>query len=169
MEVVGYSICANPACERLVLDPIAFKTGGFCDSCAREGLREGLERVQVAVGGARKAVSTARKPQTARNRRQHLRRKGDPRVKARKHASGKAREAAWKRLAALAPELYALILAEERQKRGLPPISLDSALQGGPGELAWETLDVLAFYRALTSQETAPNDASHPTTHADAP
>lgn len=169
MEVLGYSICANLDCQRPVLSVVAFKTGGLCESCARSGLRERLDQVVVSLGGAHRVVSTSKRAQTARNRRQYLRRKGDSRLKARKHAAEKAKTTAWKRLAALAPELYALILADERERRGLTPISVDSALQGRSGAVAWETLDVLAFYRSLTSPETAPDDPHEPTPHADAP
>lgn len=166
MDVVGYEICRVRDCQQLVLDVVAHATGGICTGCALEGLGEGVDRVDLAVEGARISVSKAPKPKTGRNRRQYLRRKGRPDVKARKHAAQKAAEAARKRLAALAPELYGLILADERQKRGLTPISAHQALRAGPGAVAWETLDLLAFYRALTPDEGAPDDPQHPTADA---
>ena len=159
MDVLGYRICANEQCQVAVLETVAFKTGGLCFDCARQGLRESLGKLDLAVNGGRVAVSTARAPKTAKNRAAWLRRKDDERVKRRRHASEKARLAAMRRLAAAAPELFALIYADERQKRGLAPLTVHSALRDGPGERAWATLDALAFYRALTSQEITPDDA----------
>lgn len=123
----------------------------------------------MAVRGGIVTVSTAKGPQTARNRRQHLRRKGNPAIQARRHAAEKARTAAFKRLAAAAPELFALILADERRNLGLTPISPHEALRLGSIDPAWATLDAVAFYRALSSQEYAPDDPHLTPTHDDAP
>lgn len=162
-------ICANPNCLKPVEDHIAHQTGGICWECAQNGVLEALRTVNLRVGGGLVPVSTARKPQSARNRRQHLRRKGSEAVKRRKHAAQKARTAAMKRLAAAAPELFALILADERQKRGLTPITVVGALQSPPGDQAWETLGALAFYRALSSPKDVPDAAEHPTQDAHPP
>jgi IS5 family transposase len=142
---------------------VAFQTGGFCFACARKRLELGLQTLDVAVEGGQVTVEATKSPQTARNRRKHLRRKDDPAFKRRRHASEKAKLAAMRRLAAACPELFALIHADERQKRGLAPISVRSALQSGPGEVAWATLDALAFYRSATSQEMPPDDPDNPT------
>lgn len=147
---------------------MAAATRGYCPECTLDHANERLEEVKLAVGGGIVTVSTAKKPQTARNRRQHLRRKGDPAIQARRHAAEKARTAAFKRLAAAAPELFALILADERSKRDLTPISPHQALRIGPIDPAWATLDALAFYRALSSPEYAHDDPDLTTTHHDA-
>jgi hypothetical protein len=163
VEVHGYCQCRNPSCETLVEHIVAGATGGFCAGCAIDHANEGLCEVKLAVDHGFVTVSTARQAQTARNRRQHLRRKGDPRVKARKHASEKARTAAFKRLAAAAPELFALIYADERRKRGLTPITTAQALRTGRLDPAWATLDAVAFYRALASQECTHDEPDLPT------
>lgn len=158
MDVLGYRLCASETCNNQVLDAVAHATGGFCTDCAVGGRLRDYEHVIVSVDGGQVHVDATKRPQTARNRRQYLRRKGSETLKRRKHAAEKAKIAAWKRLATLAPELYQLILADERHKRGLTPIAAHSAVRKACGDVAWETLDLLAFYRALSSQEHAPDD-----------
>lgn len=64
-----------------------------------------------------------------------------------------------RRLRAFAPELYDLLLADERQKRGLDPVPVEMAIRPGSGITAWETMSATAFYHALARQEH-PNDGT---------
>jgi hypothetical protein len=161
-EVVGYRICSSDRCESLVLDVVAHKTGGFCTDCCVKGVREASKTVLVALEGGRYPVSSAKPSQTRRNRIKHLRRKADPRrIEARK-AQDKAKRAAMRRLRAFAPELYDLLLADERQKRGLDPFPLETAVLPGSGLDGWETMTAAAFYHALARQETPNDGPQHP-------
>lgn len=67
-----------------------------------------------------------------------------------------------RRLRAFCPELYDLLLADERQKRGLEPVTPEMGLRAGSGLEAWETMDATAFYHALARQEHPEHGTSHP-------
>ena len=70
-----------------------------------------------------------------------------------KKAQDKAKRAAMRRLRAFCPELYDLLLADERMKRGLDPYPVETAVLPGSGLDGWETMDAAAFYHALARQE----------------
>jgi hypothetical protein len=163
VEVVGYRICASGVCDRLVLEHVAVRSGGYCPDCCSRGVAEAAKTVLVALEGGRYPVKSAKPAQTARNRRQYLRRKADPRrIEARK-AQEKAKRAAMRRLRAFCPELYDLLLADERMKRGLDPFPLETAVLPGSGVDGWETMDATAFYHALARQEQQTDGPSEPT------
>lgn len=154
-NVLGYQICATPGCESLVLEAIAHKTGGFCVPCCRDGLREAHKTVLVALEGGRYPVSAAKPARSRRNRRKHLARKADPRRIEHRKALEKAKRAAMRRLRAHCSELYDLLLADERFKRGIDPIPVEMTTRPGAGLDAWETMGAVAFYRALARKESA--------------
>ncbi|MCD6056553.1 MAG: hypothetical protein K0R44_25 [Thermomicrobiales bacterium] len=68
-----------------------------------------------------------------------------------------------RRLRAFCPELYDLLLADERMKRGLDPFPLETAVLPGSGVDGWETMDATAFYHALARQEQQTDGPSEPT------
>jgi hypothetical protein len=116
----------------------------------------------VALKGGRYPIRSAKPAQTARNRRKYLRRKADPRRIERDRASEAAKRAAMRRLRAFCPELYDLLLADERQKRGLDPVPVEIAIRPGSGLEAWETMSATAFYHALARQENPNDGPQHP-------
>jgi hypothetical protein len=161
-EVVGYRICAANGCDRLVLEHVAARSGGFCVECCSAGVAEASKTVLVALEGGRYPVLGTKPAQSSRNRRKHLKRKADPRrIEARK-AQDKAKRAAMRRLRAFCPELYDLLLADERTKRGLDPFPVETAVLPGRGVDGWETMNATAFYHALARQEQHIDGHSEP-------
>lgn len=153
LEVVGYRICASPECDRLVLDHVAVRTGGFCPDCCARGVAEAAKTVFVALEGGRYPVKSTRPARTALNRRKEAKRKADPRRREAQRQQDKAKRAAMRRLRAFCPELYDMLLADERTKRGLDPFPVATADRPGLGVDGWETMNATAFYHALARQE----------------
>lgn len=124
--IEGYVVCPGSHHVeqiRLIREEIAHCTGGFCLECfAAEGGKR-LAEIELVMKGRRLKVPIGDgKPKRKRYR---------PHRNARKALNAKARERARKRLSDLQPELYVILLAEERAKMGLPALPVQIAVHGG--------------------------------------
>jgi hypothetical protein len=119
---LGYQLCAG--CGTAVPTELARITGGRCGPCLRDHHADVLHEIEVLVDGARSTVKVDRKPKSG------SRGSRDTRYKAEL-----AKRRALRRLRYVAPELYAVFLASERDKLGLEPFPLSSAVRTmGPGD-----------------------------------
>lgn len=124
--IEGYVVCPghhHVEATRLVREDIAHCTGGLCLECfAAEGGKR-IREIELVMRGRRLTVPIGDgKPKKRRYR---------PHRNARKALNAKARERARKRLSELHPELYVVLLAEERAKMGLPALPVQIAVRGG--------------------------------------
>lgn len=129
--VEGYVLCPRPHDEpKLVREDVAWCTGGLClEHFHAEGSKR-IERIELVRRGQRLSVPARVKPVKRKRHR--------PERNARKNLNAKARERARKRVADLFPELYVILLAEEREALGLPALPVQVAVQGGDPTAAIE-------------------------------
>lgn len=151
MNVFGYSACSR--CQTAVLQEIAWKTGGLCSTCFRESPNV---REIIAVTKNREKVRLTLSKRTPGDRAQRARAK--KRARSRDEQREKARVsmlASTRAKAALTrayPEVYEVLLAEERAKLGLEPWTLDRALT--PHRVTGETMEQLRAYHASEQKAT---------------
>lgn len=140
----GYVRCED--CGALVVEQFAIQTDGRCPECWKD--RQALTALEVAHNSVRMVV--AQKP---KNRR----RMANGEVYTAREL--KAREKARTRLANLFPDVYDMLLDEERVKLGLPPIARYE--QPDRRFVASKTLDFLDVYDRLDSigERCASDDA----------
>jgi hypothetical protein len=127
-DVEGYVICEQGS--HWVLREIARRTGGLCPECFQRAGGQRLRTIEVVGAGARISVPV--------NRRRRPRPTTDARRRS-KRAAERARERARKRLAHMFPDLYDIVLADERARAGLNPWTIDRVVtdHGDPdGEIA---------------------------------
>lgn len=148
-DLIGYQLCA---CGAWVPDEMAWLTDGRCLACHRAHLGRTVEPIIVRARGqmievARVAGTPA---EVERRRRKNLakaaKRKHDPKHKRRRHQSDHAKRRALRRLKALFPDVYDLLLTEEREAMGLPAYTAHRATASASAERAYETLERLGIY-----------------------
>lgn len=139
-EVEGYVTCKNMGCGSLVVKQVARRTFGFCEICARNLLGKSVRVAEVVNAGRRSYVPL-------KNRKTEKSKYPDTEKRAEK-----ARNRAMKRLRALFPEIYDILLAEERSKEGLNPWSIERAVDQAGEEPSKATLDFANVYAALSQQ-----------------
>lgn len=124
----GHSLCAT--CEsRWVLDVVSRWTSGDCPECyVRNGCQR-RSRITLLSRGNR--LSIPRSPARKRRHRPN---------KAKSKAAEKAKERARAKLAAMFPELYFELVADERAAMGLDPWTVPMTLRGGGPEAAQAAL-----------------------------
>lgn len=110
--------------DHWVRDEVAQRTGGMCQEAWRAQGGKRVETVELVMRGRRLQVPTAGKSK-------HKPKQDTPQRMARRKQNEKAKEAARKRLAAMFPDAYDMLLAEERAARGLEPWPVDIAVRGG--------------------------------------
>ena len=139
--VEGYVLCAGCG-DELVLDVVANRTGDLCVDClkANGGPRR---KIEVLARGTRIPV-----PLKA-PKRQKKRSAPSDESKAREKQVEKCRAKARKRLQALFPDFYDILLAEERAAAGFDPWPLSRAVMFGPDPDGSQTEAFLAVYHAL--------------------
>lgn len=115
MDLEGYELC-RCGCGRHELRHVLHLTGGLAWECFREGSLSGLRTVEVAHRGAVIKIPRSTKPPRKRKPGQS---RGNPSTI---RANQAAKQAAARRLAHQFPEIYAVILDDERHKRGLAPL-----------------------------------------------
>lgn len=137
IDVAGYRSCRNPWCGELILVEVASHTGGLCAECLHGELGSKLAEVEVRNRGR---IQSLRLPQ----------RRGRDKGNLATHTAGtKARSRADRRLRNLFPELYEVLLGEERARLGLEPFPIQTAIhQASETELS-QTLDFARVYDAL--------------------
>lgn len=117
MEIQGYRACSC-GCGRQEFLHVTHLTGGLSWECFRDGRLAKLGQVTVLDRGATVTIelrTRKSRPLTPRGQR------GSADTRRLSHA---AREAARKRLAQIEHDLYAVLYADERRKRGLPIVPL---------------------------------------------
>ena len=137
--VEGYELCAR-GCETWVRAEVASRTAGACPECfAAEGGK--VVRTAELIGrGMRVTIPLGDRPKRRKRELSEAR-------KARKREATRAADAARKRLAAMLPDLYDVVLADERASRGLEPWPTEIAVRGG------DASDEIAFALLVTTLE----------------
>lgn len=151
LTVAGYTVCASPDCGALVLDEVAYKTRGHCATCFRANANLILDAAITVVAGREKLTLTTRQgTKSPGDRAQRKRAKKRARATAKERDKRKkvalARVAADRRLRRIFPELFEILLADERAKLGLNAWTIDRTLTPGTAE---QSLEWLAKYRRL--------------------
>ncbi len=116
MEVDDYKACANPTCRKPTLVTIIHQCGGFCFDCWLQ--RPAVTRfhaLEVATRGG-KITTDMRKKRSAAAQAGRAR----ERDRQRTLDANSAQLRAARRMKHLFPEVFAVLLAEERHARGLP-------------------------------------------------
>lgn len=121
-DVVGYTICSHHG-NHWVRDEVACRTGGMCPEAFAETHGQRSATLEL-VGRGMKIQIPVRK-------RRHKPKTKTPAQQARKRESERAKDAARKRLAAMFPDLYDMLVADERAARGLEPWPTERAIRGG--------------------------------------
>lgn len=155
VSVAGYTACDQ--CATFVLDVIAFKTRGLCAECFRRQANAIIDPVMVIVDGRERLVLrtdvSRRKPgaraQRARARR---RKRQEPDEKARRKEVAACADRARRRLQRLFPEMWEILLADERAKAGLNAFTIDRCLRGEPLDGPSSSLELLAIYHHIEQQ-----------------
>lgn len=133
----------------MVLSEVAYKTNGHCAECFRNKANEILEAALVVVSGRERITlrtvgGKTRSPgERAQRRRGKRRAAKTPRGMERARLYQMARARADARLRALFPELWEVIIADERAKLGLDAWTLDRALTPGTADADLTLLTVL--------------------------
>lgn len=122
----GHTLCATCG-QRWVLNEVARWTGGDCSDCYVANGCERRSRIEVVSRGRR--LSVPRNPSYRRHR---------PKQKSKD--AEKAKERARAKLAAMFPELYFELVADERAAAGLKPWTVPMTLRAGGPEMAQRTL-----------------------------
>lgn len=123
-------------CGETILSSLGYQTGRRCVQCWKD--RHPLATLEVVNESIRRSAKAMIR---------HHRKKGAVIPTGPDIPSRKARDAARKRLSVLFPDLYAMVLDEERAKRGLAPLARFEL--GDFEEIASETLTFETVYDAL--------------------
>jgi len=142
MSVLGYQVCKR--CGVPVLDLIAYKTDGLCPADHREYMASRLDVIELRGKGLRVPISET-KPKTDyqrdKNAAKNKRRRQDPDRRRKERLREHAKRRAYVRLRHLFPEVFDVLMADERARAGLAPWSVDMALTPGSGEATVEIVD----------------------------
>ena len=137
-EVLGYDACRRCP-DMWVPHHLAVQTGGLCEACFVDNNREPLRHLEIVSRSGVIAMPISKRK----------------RVKSRKTKRDKeaerAKAAAHKRLAAMFPDFYMMLLCEERSDRGLSPRPKNAAPLGHEDPTGEQTSAFLAVYHRLES------------------
>jgi len=151
MNVLGYTACRE--CGTPVIDAIAFKTSNRCPTHHREWVARRIEAIELRGKGLRVPIPVD-KPSTIydrkRNAAKNKARREDPVKRRKEHLRERAKQAAYRRLRSLFPDVFDVLVAQERERLGLPAWSIDMALTPG------STDETLAFIESYHSADGAP-------------
>jgi len=147
--IFGYSVCVK--CGEPVLDFVAYKTQSHCAECFRQHAAEILDPIMTVVAGREKIVlrtniSKRRPGVRAQRARARARDRKKPEVREHRRVVAGCADRASRKLRRLFPEIYELLLADERQRAGLNAYTIDMALT--PGD-ASSSLEFARDYHAL--------------------
>ncbi len=129
------------ACGVWVRDEVAVRTGGECASCFQ--IHGSKKVTTIELVGRGMVIEIPR----YRNRKRKSRPPTEQAAN-KKRLSDKAKRAARKRLAAMFPDVYDMLLAEERGLLGLEPWPTEIALRGGDPNIE------LGFAEMMTELES---------------
>jgi len=150
--VFGYVACKR--CDTAVRTEVAYKTQQHCPDCFRAYANEILDPVMVVVAGREKIVLRSHKHSTAdreQRRRAKKEAKQRPDVKERMRIVSQCNQRATAKLRRIFPELFEVLLADERAKVGLDAWTIDRTLT--PGE-ASSSLEMLKSYYHVDQEST---------------
>lgn len=119
--------------------PSAFwtQTGGLCEQCFVDNNRQPLRALEIVSRSGVIAMPLGK------------RKRYKQRTTKRERDAEKAKLAAMRRLAAIFPDFYMMLLAEERCDRGLSPRPKNAAPLGHDDPTGEQTRAFLALYHAL--------------------
>lgn len=142
VTMLGYQMCP---CGRPVLDEVAYKTGGLCGDCFRIRANDAIAAHMVVIAGREKLVlrplATKRTPAELRQRKRAKKRNGKTAGEKRHQTKvNQAKAAATRRLRNLFPEMWEILLADERSKAGLDAFTIDRCLHGEPLSSSFKAL-----------------------------
>ncbi len=137
VEIFGYRACQR--CNDHVVMEVWVVTGGFCSSCWRELEAPLFAKVDALVERRITPIGPSEARRRA-NRKREDRRRDKPEHKAHRQLRWRVKYAAMRRLRALHPEDYTVLLAEERAKAGLDPWPVSLAVEGHIASEALMTL-----------------------------
>lgn len=115
------------------------QTGGLCETCFVDNNRQPLRALEIVARSGIVAMPLTR------------RKRYKSRTTKRERDAEKAKVAAMKRLAAIFPDFYMTLLAEERADRGLSPRPKNAAPLGWDDPTGEQTRAFLALYHRLES------------------
>lgn len=115
------------------------QTGGLCENCFVDNNREPLRSLEIVSRAGVVAMPTSR---GKRYKQRKTKREKD---------AEKAKLAAMRRLAAMFPDFYMMLLCEERSDRGLAPRPKNAAPLGQWDPTGEQTRAFLAVYHQLES------------------
>jgi len=139
IDLAGYRPCLNEWCQELVLKEVAERTRNYCPSCWRKVFSSNLTDVEIRGRGFKAQMPLRTKPSPKRN-------KGN---KGHSQQVEKAKIRAMKRLRAIFPDLYDMILAEERANVGLEPWPVEMAVRGSNDRDGERTMEFARMYHLL--------------------
>lgn len=122
VDLVGYVLCGHHQ-NHWVRSEVASRTGGVCPEAFRIFNHQRLTEIELVGRGSRIKVPLSR------SRKRPNRHITSGRAE-RKKAADKAKHRARKRLAAMFPDLYDILVAEERAEMGLEPWPVEMAIRG---------------------------------------
>jgi hypothetical protein len=134
--VLGYDACRRCP-EHWVEHAFWVRTGGLCEECFVVNNREPLRQLEIVSRAGVVAMPIGRKK---RYKQRKTRREKD---------AEKAKLAAMRRLAAIFPDFYAMLLAEERVERDLSPRPKNAAPLGHEDPTGEQTRAFLDVYHRL--------------------
>ncbi len=146
MSVLGYITCP---CGIPVLDVVAYKTDGHCEDCHRENVNNRISDMEIVGRNLRVTVPAQLPTSEAELRKRAAKRKArkTPESRHNEKLREAAKQAAFKRLRDLFPELFEVLVADERAKRGLKPWTITAALTPGTAETTLTFLEDYAQRR----------------------
>jgi hypothetical protein len=137
-DVLGYDGCRRCA-DMWVPHWLWVQTGGLCDPCFVDNNREPLRALEIV---SRAGVIAMPLGKRKRYKQRKTKRERD---------AEKAKTAAMRRLAAMFPDFYMILLAEERADRGLSPRPKNAAPLGYEDPSGEQTRAFLDVYHRLES------------------
>ena len=124
-KVFGYSVCRD--CATPMLDIIAAKTSGLCPDCFRAKTNPFLRQVVAHNNDGSRVqlrLVTRRRPPSHKAGKKRARGRNKERAKVVRQAQARAT----RRLRELYPDVYEVLLADERAEAGLEPWTIERAL-----------------------------------------
>lgn len=132
----GYDACRRCP-DQWVAHAFWVATGGLCENCFVDNNREPLRQLEIVARAGVVAMPIGR------------RKRYKQRTTKRERDAEKAKLAAMRRLAAIFPDFYLMLLAEERVDRGLAPRPKNAAPLGWDDPTGEQTRAFLDVYHRL--------------------
>lgn len=142
-ELRGYDACRRCP-DQWVPHHLSVQTGGLCEQCFVANNREPLRALEIVSRAGVIAMPPKRK------------KRYKTRTTKRERDAEKAKLAAYRRLAAIFPDFYQMLLAEERVDRGLSPRPKNAAPLGHEDPTGGTTREFLDVYHHLESMGEHP-------------